>query len=153
MSDEAEERAPEGDEEKVAKPSESTAKPSESTAKPSESTAKPSERATKPSKADAKASDGDANAELRSAVLREPELPAAGTAEGDTLRRGLVLYEVGNYREMRAILTPLTSAKDPAVADAASALLRRIAVDPVQIGFLVGCLLAIVSIAVHYLGH
>jgi hypothetical protein len=54
---------------------------------------------------------------------------------------------------MRATLTPLTTAKDPAVADAASALLRRIAVDPVQIGFLVGCLLAILAIAFHYLGH
>jgi cobalamin biosynthesis Mg chelatase CobN len=145
MSDEAEERAPDGDEEKSAKPSGSTAKPSGSTAKPSGSTAKPSA-------ADAKASEG-ASAEPRTAVLREPELPAAGTAEGDTLRRGLMLYEVGNYREMRAILTPLTSAKDPAVADAASALLKRIAVDPVQIGFLVGCLLAILSIAFHYLGH
>jgi hypothetical protein len=39
------------------------------------------------------------------------------------------------------------------VADAANALLRRIAVDPVQIGFLVGCLLAILAIAGHYLGH
>lgn len=88
----------------------------------------------------------------RSAVLPEPELPGAGTPEGDQLRRALVLYRLGNYAEMRAILTPLTTGKDPKIADAATALLRRIAVDPVQIGFLVGCLLAILAIAFHYLG-
>ncbi|MBN8616052.1 MAG: hypothetical protein J0L92_36005 [Deltaproteobacteria bacterium] len=63
-----------------------------------------------------------------------------------------MLYQLGNYAEMRAILTPLTTGKDPKIADAASALLRRIAVDPVQIGFLVGCLAAILAIAFHYLG-
>ncbi len=93
-----------------------------------------------------------ATAEARTAVLPEPELPGAGTPEGDLLRRALVLYRLGNYAEMRAILTPLTTGKDPKIADAATALLRRIAVDPVQIGFLVGCLLAILAIAVHYLG-
>lgn len=115
--------------------------------KPSTKADEPSAKANEPSAKAAKAT------EPRSAVLREPELPAAGTPEGETLRRGLALYELGNYREMRAILTPLTTAKDPAVADAANALLRRIAVDPVQIGFLVGCLLAILAIAGHYLGH
>jgi hypothetical protein len=97
---------------------------------------------------------GDARAseQPRTAVLPEPELPGAGTPEGDQLRRALMLYRLGNYAEMRAILTPLTTGKDPKIADAASALLRRIAVDPVQIGFLVGCLLAILAIAFHYLG-
>ena len=90
--------------------------------------------------------------EARTAVLPEPELPGAGTPEGDALRRALVLYQLGNYAEMRTILTPLTTGKDPKIADAASALLRRIAVDPVQIGFLVGCLAAILAIAFHYLG-
>jgi hypothetical protein len=85
-------------------------------------------------------------------VLPEPELPGAGTPEGDALRRALALYQLGNYAEMRSILTPLTTGPDPKVADAALALLRRIAVDPVQIGFLVGCLAAILAIAFHYLG-
>jgi hypothetical protein len=141
MSDEAEER------DEAREPSAPDAKDSGGVAKPSEKAAKPSGQAAKASEQAGKAS------EPRSAVLREPELPAAGTPEGDALRRGLALYQVGNYREMRATLTPLTTAKDPAVADAASALLRRIAVDPVQIGFLVGCLLAILAIAFHYLGH
>lgn len=146
MSDEPRERATkDGDE--AANPSEAAAKPSEAAAKPSGAAAKPSETGAKPSETK------PPDAEPRSAVLREPELPAAGTPAGDALRRGLALYQVGNYREMRAVLAPLTTAKDPAVADAASALLKRIAVDPVQIGFLVGCLLAILSIAFHYLGH
>ena len=137
-----------------AAPAEQDAKASGKDAKASGKDAKASGKDAKASGKDAKAShvDGEKETEPRSAVLREPELPAAGTPDGDTLRRGLMLYRVGNYREMRAVLTPLASAKDPAVADAASALLRRIAVDPVQIGFLVGCLLAIVAIALHYLG-
>jgi hypothetical protein len=102
----------------------------------------------KPSGGDHKPSGGE---EPRSAVLREPPLPAAGTPDGEALRRGLALYQLGNYREMRAVLEPLVGSKDPAVADAASALLRRIAVDPVQIGVLVVCLLAITAIAYHYL--
>jgi hypothetical protein len=123
-------------------------------AKDTEEVADGSPGQAKASEPAAKASGGDAKAsEPRSAVLREPELPGAGTPQGEALRRGLALYQVGNYREMRVILGPLTTAKDPAVADAASALLKRIAVDPVQIGFLVGCLLAILGIAFHYLGH
>ncbi len=94
-----------------------------------------------------------AKSEPRSAKLPEPELPAAGTPEGDALRRARALFEIGDNAGMRAILTPLTTSKDPAVADAAATLLRRIAVDPIQIGFLVGCLVAIVAVAVHYLGH
>jgi hypothetical protein len=109
-----------------------------------------SQAAARPSQADGKASQADDKP--RSAVLPEPELPGAGTPEGQTLRRALALYHLGNYAEMRALLTPLTSAKDPKIADAASGLLRRIAVDPVQIGFLLGCLAAIVAIAMHYLG-
>lgn len=89
----------------------------------------------------------------RTARLPEPELPAAGTPEGDALRRARELFYLGDHAGMRALLTPLTTSKDPAVADAASALLRRIAVDPVQIGFLVGCLVAILAVAFHYLGH
>lgn len=104
----------------------------------------------------AKASDASSKAEAdgpRTARLPEPELPAAGTPDGDALRRARELFYLGDHAGMRTLLTPLTASKDPAVADAASALLRRIAVDPVQIGFLVGCLLAIVAVAFHYLGH
>ena len=137
-----------------ARPNDDASQTAEPSGQEAPSGAAPAEQDAKASGKDAKAShvDGEKETEPRSAVLREPELPAAGTPDGDTLRRGLMLYRVGNYREMRAVLTPLASAKDPAVADAASALLRRIAVDPVQIGFLVGCLLAIVAIALHYLG-
>lgn len=120
------------------KPSEATDKPSEAADKPSEATDKPSEATDKPSGP-------------RSAVLPEPELPGQGTTDGELLRRARGLYELGDYAAMRTVLTPLTRAKDPAVADAANALLRRIQVDPVQLGFLAGCLAAIVAIALHYL--
>ncbi len=120
-------------------------------AEPSQGKDEPSQGKDKPSQGDGKPSQG--KDEPRSAVLPEAELPGAGTPDGETLRRALALYHLGNYAEMRALLAPLASAKDPKIADAASALLRRIAVDPVQIGFLVGCLAAIVAIAFHYLGH
>jgi hypothetical protein len=87
----------------------------------------------------------------KSAILPEPPLPAEGTPEGDALRRARVLFHLGDYAEVRRLLTPLQASKNTAVADAASELLRRIAVDPVQIGFLVGCLLAILTIAFVYL--
>lgn len=87
----------------------------------------------------------------KSAILPEPPLPAEGTPEGDTLRRARALFHLGDYAEVRRLLTPLVTSKNSAVADAASELLRRIAVDPVQIGFLIGCLLAILTIAVVYL--
>lgn len=117
---------------------------SDAVAKASDEVAKASDEVAKPSVEVAKAP---------SARLPEPPLPAAGTPEGAALRRALALYELGDYAGMRALLAPLANAKDPAVADAAAGLLRRIAVDPVQIGFLVGCLAAILAIAFHYLGQ
>lgn len=102
---------------------------------------------TPPSKAQPASSEKPA----RSAVLPEPELPGEGTEDGAALRRGLALYQLGNYAELRAVVEPLTRSKDAAVADAARGLLRRIAIDPIQIGVLVGCLLAIVVIAWHYI--
>ena len=133
-----------------AKASQADDKRSQADAKASQAADEASQAAARPSQADGKASQADDKP--RSAVLPEPELPGAGTPEGQTLRRALALYHLGNYAEMRALLTPLTSAKDPKIADAASGLLRRIAVDPVQIGFLLGYLAAIVAIAMHYLG-
>lgn len=87
----------------------------------------------------------------KSAILPEPPLPGEGTPEGDALRRARALFHVGDYAEMRALLTPLLQSKNAPVADAAADLLKRIAVDPVQIAFLVGCLVAILTIAFVYL--
>jgi plasmid stability protein len=87
----------------------------------------------------------------KSAILPEPPLPGEGTPEGDALRRARALFHLGDYAEMRALLTPLLQSKNAPVADAAAELLRRIAVDPVQIAFLVGCLVAILTIAFVYL--
>lgn len=94
-----------------------------------------------------------AEASTASARLPEPELPGAGTPEGEALRRARDLFFVGDHAEMRRVLLPLTKSSDPAIADAAERLMRRIAVDPVQIGFLVGCLFAILGIAYAYLGR
>lgn len=79
--------------------------------------------------------------------------PAPGTPEGVAIERARGLFALGDYADVRAIVEPLRASKDPDVARAANELVRQMAVDPVQIGFLVGCLLAIATIAVHYLGH
>ncbi len=115
-----------------------------------ETNAEASQTNAEASQTNAEASQANAKP-VRSAVLPEPALPGAGTPEGAALERALALYRIGDYRMMREVLTPLTQAKDPAIADAARGLLRRIAVDPIQLGVLVGCLLAILAIAYHYL--
>lgn len=78
---------------------------------------------------------------------REPEppapLPGEGTPEGALLREANAAFVAGNYVRVRELATQLRSSSDPKVVDAAADLARRIAVDPVQIGFLVACLVAI----------
>jgi len=74
-------------------------------------------------------------------------LPGAGTPEGESLRDAAAAFEAGDYARVRRLSGSLASAGDPKVRDAAAELLRRVAVDPVQIGFLVLCLLALGAIA------
>lgn len=81
---------------------------------------------------------------------REPEapapLPGEGTPEGALLREANAAFAAGNYVRVREIVAQLRSTAgsgDPKVVDAANDLAHRIAVDPLQIGFLVACLVAI----------
>jgi hypothetical protein len=77
-------------------------------------------------------------------------LPGAGTPEGDRLREANAAFEAGNYALVRSLTGALESASDPKVVDAARDLARRIAVDPVQIAFLLLCLVALCAIAYVY---
>jgi len=78
---------------------------------------------------------------------REPAppavLPGEGTPEGAMLREANAAFEAGNYARVRELTRTLSTAGDPKVVDAASQIARRIAVDPLQIGFLTACLVAI----------
>jgi hypothetical protein len=78
------------------------------------------------------------------------ELPGAGTPEGAALREASAAFEAGDYARTRALTRPLLEATDARVADAARDLARRVAVDPVQIAFLIGCLLVLLGIAYVY---
>jgi hypothetical protein len=78
-------------------------------------------------------------------------LPGEGTPEGDKLRDANAAFEAGNYALVRSLSRELASAQDPRVADAAADLVRRVSVDPVQIGFLLACLAALLTIAAIYL--
>jgi hypothetical protein len=77
-------------------------------------------------------------------------LPGAGTPEGEALREAVVAFEIGDYARVRALTAELVRASDPAVADAAAALAHRVAVDPLQIAFLVACAVALAAIAWFY---
>ena len=85
------------------------------------------------------------------APIERPPLPGAGTPDGEALRGAWADFDVGDYRAARAAATRLASAGDTAVADSARDLLRRTGVDPVQIAFLVVCLVALAAVAAYYL--
>jgi hypothetical protein len=89
-----------------------------------------------------KGADDPAKAE---AAAPEP-LPGEGTPEGELLREANAAFEAGNFAMVREIVAKLASAPDPKVADAASDLRRRIAVDPLQIGLLAACAVAFLVI-------
>ncbi len=72
-----------------------------------------------------------------------PPIPGEGTPEGAQLVEANAAFAAGNYARVRELATTLTRAADPAVVDAATALLRKIAPDPVQIGFLIACAVAL----------
>lgn len=78
---------------------------------------------------------------------REPvapaPLPGEGTPDGTLLREANAAFEAGNYARVRELTQKLSSAGDPKVVDAAGELARRIAADPLQVGFLTACLIAI----------
>ena len=70
-------------------------------------------------------------------------LPGEGTPEGALLREMDAAFVAGNYARVRELHAKLRSAADPKIVDAANELARRVAVDPVQLGFLGACLIAI----------
>lgn len=78
-------------------------------------------------------------------------LPGEGTPEGAILRDANVAFEAGNYARVRELTGALTKASDAKIVDAAADLRRRVSVDPVQIGFLVACLLALLTITYVYI--
>ncbi|MDQ3032669.1 MAG: hypothetical protein M3Y87_09650 [Myxococcota bacterium] len=86
---------------------------------------------------------------------REPAapvvLPGEGTPEGELLRDANAAFEAGNYARVRALTATLAKASDPLIVDAAADLRRRVSVDPVQIWFLLACLLALITITYVYI--
>ena len=78
-------------------------------------------------------------------------LAGEGTPEGALLRDANVAFEAGNYARVRELTDTLAKASDAKIVDAAAELRRRGSVDPVQIGFLVACLLALLTITYVYI--
>lgn len=76
--------------------------------------------------------------------------PGAGTPEGEKLAEANVAFDAGNYARVRALTDELARASDPKVVDAAAELRRRVSVDPVQLGFLMACLIALLAITYVY---
>lgn len=74
------------------------------------------------------------------------KLPGEGTPEGEKLLEANNAFASGNYARVRELATELQKATDPQVADAASALLRKVSADPVQLAFLGACAFAILVI-------
>lgn len=80
--------------------------------------------------------------EKKAAPAPEP-LPGEGTPEGALLRQMDAAFVAGNYAMVRELHAKLAAASDPKIVDAANELARRVAVDPLQLGFLGACLIAI----------
>jgi hypothetical protein len=80
--------------------------------------------------------------EKKEATPPEP-LPGEGTPEGALLREMDAAFVAGNYARVRELHPQLARAGDPRIVDAANELARRVAVDPVQLGFLGLCAIAI----------
>lgn len=89
----------------------------------------------------------------RSAVLEEAPLPQGDEAQVLAVQRARELFRIGDYAGVREAIAPLLTSSNPAMVDAASELQKRIAVDPVQIGFLMVCFAVIVTIGLVYFGH
>jgi len=70
-------------------------------------------------------------------------LPGEGTPDGARLREASAAFESGDHALVRAHVRALSGASDPKVADAAAALGRKVAVDPIQLGFLGVCMVAL----------
>ena len=89
----------------------------------------------------------------RSAVRDEPPLPQGDEEQVLAVQRARELFRIGDYAGVRQTVAPLLASNNPAMVDAARELEKRIAVDPVQIGFLMACFVAIVTIALVYFGN
>jgi hypothetical protein len=77
-------------------------------------------------------------------------LPGAGTEEGERLRAAHRAFEVGDYRKVRALCDDLLEARDGEVSASARELRGRTAVDPVQVGIVLACLVLLGLIAYVY---
>ena len=75
---------------------------------------------------------------------------SASPDEARMLRDAERAFEVGDHATVRAATRALAASKDPKVVDAAAALARKVAVDPVQIAFLAGCLAVLAAIFYQY---
>ncbi|MFW6050861.1 MAG: hypothetical protein ACODAU_06785 [Myxococcota bacterium] len=69
---------------------------------------------------------------------------------GDVLREAREALEVGDHRRVRALCRPLVRAEDAEVRAEATALLRRVAVDPAQLAVLAACLAFFAAIVYVY---
>lgn len=78
----------------------------------------------------------------KEAAPPEP-LPGEGTPEGALLREMDAAFVAGSYSRVRELHPQLAKASDPKIVDAANEIARRVAVDPVQLGFLGLCAIAI----------
>ncbi len=81
----------------------------------------------------------DAEAE---AAAREPRVVEIGRA-----------FDAGDFARVRVLGAALAKESDPALAAVGTDYLARIGVDGIQIAFLGLCAVAILAIAMHYIGH
>lgn len=81
------------------------------------------------------------------------EAEAEAAAKDPRLVELRAQFDAGNFARVRELATALSKDGDPAIVDVGRDYLARIGVDGVQIAFLGLCAVAILTIALHYIGH
>ncbi|MAQ17821.1 MAG: hypothetical protein CMN30_23870 [Sandaracinus sp.] len=82
-------------------------------------------------------------------AARTDESPTPADAPQGPLGEAEAAFARGDYAAVRRLAQPLAAGDGPD-ATAAADLLRRISVDPAQVGVLVGCVLFFIYIAWKY---
>lgn len=87
------------------------------------------------------------------AFMAETEAAStAKTSDGERLKAADEAFSRGDYAEVRRLSQELAKAEDAEVAAAASDLLRRVSIDPVQIGVVVACAFFFLWVSWKYIG-